>query len=218
MKSVLVSTSVTNFSRSASARLRSVMSRTIFDAPTTLPASSLIGEIVSDTGMRRPSDRTRSVSKCSIRCPAFRLAMIWSSSAMRSGGNDEGDVAADGLLGGVAEEPLGRRVPALNDAVERLADDGVVRGFDDRREQAGRHAAGSPCRCSRRRCAVTSRKIRTHPETWPRSSLIGAALSSIGALAAVLPNQERVVRQADDDALAQRLGRRDSRPAAACLR
>ena len=87
MKSVLFSTSVTNFCRSASARLRAVTSRTIFDAPTTLPASSLIGEIVSDTRMRLAVARARrSVSKCSTRCPAFRLAMISSSSASRSGG------------------------------------------------------------------------------------------------------------------------------------
>ena len=76
MKSVLFSTSVTNFSRSASARFRSVMSRTIFDAPTTLPASSLIGEMVSETGCAGRPARTRSVSKWSIRRPAFRLAMM----------------------------------------------------------------------------------------------------------------------------------------------
>jgi hypothetical protein len=51
-KSVLVSMSVTNRSRSASVRLRSVMSRTIFDAPTTLPVSSLIGETVRETRIR----------------------------------------------------------------------------------------------------------------------------------------------------------------------
>ena len=62
------------------------MSRTILDAPTTLPASSLIGEMVSETWNSSPSDRKRSVSKCSIRFPAFKLAMIWSSSAMRSAG------------------------------------------------------------------------------------------------------------------------------------
>ena len=89
-------------------------------------------------------------------------------------------MAADGLLGWVAEEPFGRGVPALNDTVERLADDGVVGRLDDRREQPGRHAAGWTCPVPDAACAVTSRKIRTHPETWPRSSLIGAALSSIG--------------------------------------
>ena len=51
-------------SRSRSiARRCSLMSRTIFDAPTTLPSASRIGEMVSETCKRLPSDRTRSVSK-----------------------------------------------------------------------------------------------------------------------------------------------------------
>ena len=61
--------------------------------------------------------------------------MMWSSSAMRSGWDDERNMAAHSLPGSVTEETLGRSVPALNDAVERLADDGIIRGFDDRREQ-----------------------------------------------------------------------------------
>ncbi len=52
-------------------------------------------------------------------------------------GDDERDVATHGLLRGVAEQPLRRGVPALDHAIERLADDGVVGGFDDRRQQAG---------------------------------------------------------------------------------
>ena len=52
------------------------------------------------------------------------------------GRNDERDVAADRLVRGVAEEPLGAGVPAVDDAVERLADDGVVRRLDDRGQQA----------------------------------------------------------------------------------
>ncbi len=46
----------------ASARLRSLMSRLIADAPTIFPAASLIGEMVSETLMRRPSLHIRSVS------------------------------------------------------------------------------------------------------------------------------------------------------------
>ena len=57
MKSVLFSTSVTSRCCSASARLRSVISRTILDAPITAPSASLMGEIVSDTEIRCPSDR-----------------------------------------------------------------------------------------------------------------------------------------------------------------
>ena len=104
--------------------------------------------------------------------------MMWSSSAIRSGGNDERDMAADGLLGRVTEQPLGAGVPALNDAVERLADDGIVGRFDDRREQPGGEQLARPFALTRR-CALTSLKISTHPETAPSSSRIGAALSSI---------------------------------------
>ena len=53
--------------------------------------------------------------------------------------------------------------------------------------------------CSSRRAPLTSRKIRTQPDTCPVSSRMGAALSSIGALAPVLADEQRVVREADDD-------------------
>ena len=132
----------------------------------TLPASSLMGEMVRETQMGWPSLRSRTVSKCSIRCPAFRVAMIRSSSAMRSAGMIERDVTAHGLLGGVAEQPLGGGVPALNDAVQRLADDGVLRRLDDRRQQAGgRQPAGISS--SKRRRSVTSRKTSTQPTSRP---------------------------------------------------
>jgi hypothetical protein len=45
--------------------------------------------------------------------------------------DDEGDGAADDILGRVAVEALGGRVPARHRAVERLADDGVGGGLDD---------------------------------------------------------------------------------------
>src|SRR5665647_1335331 len=44
---------------------------------------------------------------------------------------------ADDLRAGVAVHPCGRRVPARDYAVERAADDGVVRTLDD-----GSHALG----------------------------------------------------------------------------
>ncbi len=117
------------------------------------------------------------------------------------GGDDERNMTAHRLLGSVAEETFRRGVPALNDAVQRLADDGVVRRLDDRREEPGRLTAGSSFSRSMRRCALTSRKIRTHPETWPCSSLIGAALSSIGRSPPSFLDQHRVIRQTDDDSL-----------------
>src|SRR6185312_9601480 len=43
-----------------------------------------------------------------------------------TGRHEQADVPADGLLGGIAEDPLGPGVPARDHAVKRLADDGVV--------------------------------------------------------------------------------------------
>ena len=49
------------------------------------------------------------------------------------GRNKYGHRPADGFLGRVAKEPLGRAVPTDDDAVEVLGKDRVVRRFDDRR-------------------------------------------------------------------------------------
>ena len=50
------------------------------------------------------------------------------------GRNDKGNVSTDGLLRGVAEESLGGGIPTLDDAVQVLADDGIVGRIDDRRQ------------------------------------------------------------------------------------
>ena len=55
MKSVLFSTSVTNFCRSASARLRSVMSVPVGARNKTRPASSLMGSRMKSTTRSLPS-------------------------------------------------------------------------------------------------------------------------------------------------------------------
>src|SRR5437879_13239304 len=47
------------------------------------------------------------------------------------GRNDEGDVLTYGLLGGVAEEPLGGGIPSLNGPIRGLANNGVLRGIDN---------------------------------------------------------------------------------------
>ena len=49
-------------SSASSARLRSVMSLAIFEAPITLPERSRIGEIVRDTSIARPPLVRRTVS------------------------------------------------------------------------------------------------------------------------------------------------------------
>ena len=104
------------------------------------------------------------------------------------GRHQDGDGLADDLGGGVAQDPLGGLIPARDDAVERLADDGIVGGFDDRCQQPacilgppqrrlGR-ASGPPGfadRLLRGVLALTSWKTRTTPWMRPPSSLMGAA-------------------------------------------
>ena len=219
MKSVLFSTSVTNVCVRPRPRLRSVMSRTIFDAPMTLPSSSLIGEIVSDTRIRRPS--LAAAPSRSARCAGrpSALAMISSSSARRSGGMTSEMWRPTASAAGVAEQALGRRVPALDHAVERLADDRVVRRLDDRGEQARREQLVCLSLLRRRRCAVTSRKISTQPDDATAARrVIGAALSSMGRSVPSLRDQHRVVREPHDDALRAARASRGSRPARASSR
>ena len=63
-----------------------VMSRAIFEAPTTVPASSRIGETLSEIGSRLPSFRCRMVSKWLTARPARMVERTVSSSACRSAG------------------------------------------------------------------------------------------------------------------------------------
>ena len=52
-------------------------------------------------------------------------------------GDDQSDVLADGFFGEVAENAFGALVPTGDDAVEGLADNGIVGGVDDGGEQGG---------------------------------------------------------------------------------
>ena len=106
--------------------------------------------------------------------------------------------------GVVAEGPLGGGVPLDDPALVVDGDDGVEGGLEDRR-LAGLAPSSVPLGPAP---PVTSRKTRTAPMTAPRSSRIGAALSSIGPLGAVPGDQDGVVGQADDRPLAERPGRR----------
>jgi hypothetical protein len=51
---------------------------------------------------------------------------------------------ADGLFGGKAEKPLRAAVPAEDQAVEILREDGVFRRFDNRSIVVGRKLVGTP--------------------------------------------------------------------------
>jgi hypothetical protein len=55
--------------------------------------------------------------------------------------NDQENVFADRLCRGIAEESLGSGIPGRDDAVQRLADDGVIRGPRDSREPTSKFVA-----------------------------------------------------------------------------
>ena len=67
--------------RKRSDRLRCVMSRAMADAPVTMPLPSRMGEMLSSTSIRRPSLRTRTVSKAAICSPWPSLFMMSSKSS-----------------------------------------------------------------------------------------------------------------------------------------
>ena len=134
--------------------------------------------------------------------------MMCSSSAMRSAGMMSEMWRPTACVGRVAEEALGGSVPALDDPVERLADDGVVRGFDDRREQTGREEFAGLVRIQAALRGDVSENQHASGRRGRARRVIGAALSSIGTLAAVLPNQQRVIREADDDPVPKGFRRR----------
>jgi hypothetical protein len=95
----------------------------------------------------------------------------------------------------------------LDDAVERFADDGIIRGLDNRGEESSREQLTGVV-------PVQAPLHRHVPENQDASREVapfvadrrGAVVD--GILAAVFSNQHRVIRQPDDDALPKRSGRR----------
>ena len=100
-------------------------------------SASRIAETFSTTSSTTPSFRIRFVSNCSTSSPCRTRSRIPGRSSGRSGGVRSADRAADDLLRGVSVHSLRPEVPGLDRSDEVLADDGVVRGFDDRRELPG---------------------------------------------------------------------------------
>ena len=61
------------------------------------------------------------------------------------GRDEKRDGLADGLRGGVTEHSFGRPIPRGDDTVEILADDGVIRKFDDRARRRIATSSGGCC-------------------------------------------------------------------------
>ena len=126
MKSVLLSISVTNFCRSVAdfreqlplALLRLPLARDVADD---LRCADDIAGVVPDG-----RDRQRDEDALAVASPPLGLEMLDATSGLEARDdlvflgdavlrNDERDVPAHRLLGGVAEEPLRGGVPALDD-------------------------------------------------------------------------------------------------------
>ena len=168
----------------------------------TLPASSLIGEIVRDNQDALTVGPQALGLKMLDPLPGFQAGndVVFLRDAF--GGDDNRNMASHHLLGGVAEETLGSSVPALNDTVQRLADDGVIRGFDDRREQPRRQQLAGLVllHASLHGDVAKNQDASGHLAPFVHDRC-GAVINR--ALAAVPANQHRVIRQADDDSLPQ---------------
>src|SRR5579872_1288618 len=92
-------------------------------------------------------NRKRKSEQPPILTPAKRLEMIDSFTSFQSFknlrfliptifGNDQGDVPAHSFLAGVTEQPLRALIPTGDDAVQSLADNGVVGGIHNSSEKA----------------------------------------------------------------------------------
>ncbi len=124
--------------------------------------------------------------------------------------DDQGDRPADGLLGRVAEEPLGPGVPRADDAVERLADDRVVGRLDDGRQP--RLGLLRPLALGH----VAEDQDR--PDRGPGLVPHGGGAVVDRPLGPVPGDEDRVVRQARRSSPPARRGGRGSRPAGGSAR
>ena len=122
--------------RGASACFRSEISRAIFEAPTTLPSASRIGETVSEMGIEAPVAALAhrfEVIDTPTGADRFEHGVFLGLSIV---GNDATNRSADHLVGCVAEHPLGGIVPRQNDAVQIFADNRIVGRLDNRSQPA----------------------------------------------------------------------------------
>ena len=81
-----VAASFSVFRNASAARLRSLTSRAIVDAPVITPEELRIGEMETDTSTGAPSFLSRTVSKWSIDSPRRKISSVSSISRLRSEG------------------------------------------------------------------------------------------------------------------------------------
>ena len=127
-----------------------------------------------------------------------------------------GDGLADDLGGGVAQDPLGGLIPARDDPVERLADDGIVRRFDDGCQHRPRilglpegdlgRVPGSSAFADRLLRGVSlAHVVEDEDDALDAATIIRDGCGRVVDRAArpVLGREVRMIGEADHDALAQ---------------
>ena len=106
----------------------------------------------------------------------------------------------------VSEDPLGTIVPALDDPLQRFADDGVVGRFDDGRQHSGRQKLTRLVSL----CAPLRGDVAKDQDT---SGYLSKFISDRGGtvvdrtLGTVTADEECMIRQSDDDSFAKRFRR-----------
>ena len=128
--------------KARSACFCAVMSRATFEAPITHPDESLTGEMVRETSRRLPSFRLRTVWKWSTRSPRRRRAG-GATISVAFWWNDQGDVSPNGFFRGIAIYAFRTLIPARDDAIKVLADNGIIGGGYNRSQQT-RYFFGLP--------------------------------------------------------------------------
>jgi len=110
------------------------MSRVIIEAPIISPLGVLTGDTVNDTGMPVPSFFLRMVSKIPHRFSRFDFPEEIRHFAYTVRWREDRRRSAFNFLFRIPIHPLGRGVPAFNNAVKRLAENSVVRILNDGRK------------------------------------------------------------------------------------
>ncbi len=121
-------------SRSSRASRMAEMSRAILDAPMMRPPESRIGETVRGDVHEPPVARSASRLVMLDAVPGADLREDRGLFVQQLVGNQHRDRLADRFVRRVAEQTLRGGIPRHDHPFQGLADDDVVRGFDNRRE------------------------------------------------------------------------------------
>ena len=159
-----------------SARFRSEMSRAILDAPTMaalcVPDRRNGQGNIQQRAVLAPPNGLEMIDALATFADGSRMSGLFLNTVRR---NQHRDRLADRFPSRIAEQALGAPVPAGDDAVQILADDGVVRGIDNRAQQQDGSLGAFPRGdvLVKNRYSAVRRRVRLHVKpALPRSVVI----------------------------------------------